>query len=88
MRLTAAAVIYDYEYISKERCAPSAPAPADCSRATERRAAHRLRVGCEETFAFQQCHHTTHRFSIVLLLLAVVDYILSLETIPFFELKI
>ena len=46
-----------YEYVSTEKYAPSAlllvsrpePGPADCSLATERRAACRLRVGREAT---------------------------------------
>jgi len=57
-----------YEYVSTERCAPSAlplvsrpePAPAGCSLATERRAARRLRVGCEATSLYS-CVHPTHR---------------------------
>ena len=56
MRLTAAAAVV-YEYVSTERCAPGAllfvsrpePAPADCSLATERRSARRLRVGRDAT---------------------------------------
>ena len=53
----AAAVVVVYEYISTERCAPSSLvliskpelAPADCSLASERRAARRLRVGRDAT---------------------------------------
>ena len=60
MRLTVAAAVVD-EYVSTERCTPSAlllfvfgpePTPADCSLATEKRAAHRLRVGCEAATPF------------------------------------
>ena len=57
-----------YEYVSLERCAPSAlplvswpePAPAGCSLTTERRAARRLRVGCKATSLYS-CVHPTHR---------------------------
>ena len=57
------------------------PAPADCSLATERHAARRMRVGRE----------TTSLYSCVLFQLvdrAVVDNILNSKAMPFFDLKI
>ena len=81
MRLTAAAAAVVYEYVSTDRCAPSAlllvsrpePAPADCaSGATQRR----------------YPAVSPSNSSIVLLLLADVDNILNLETMPFFDSKI
>ena len=60
MRLTAAAVVY--EYVSSERYSPSAPllisrpepAPADCSLATERRATRR-RCGGRDATSLSSC---------------------------------
>ena len=86
MWLIAGSVVY--EYVFTEGCAPSAlllvsrpePALADCSLATERRAARQPRVGREATSLYS-C--VTIHSSVVLLLLAVVDYILNLKTMPF-----
>ena len=71
-----------YEYVYTKRCAPSAlllvsrraPAPADCSLATERRAARRPHVGREATSLSAVSPSNS---SIVLLLLAVVDNVLG-----------
>ena len=74
-----------------ERCAPSAPllisrpepAPADCSLAAEGRADRASGAKQSRCTAM-----SSSNISIVLLLLAVVDNILDLETMPFFDLKV
>ena len=67
-----------YEYVSTERCVPSAlllisrpePAPADCSLATERRAARRPASGAKQR---RYAAVSPSNSSIVLPLFAVVD---------------
>ena len=79
-------------YASTERCVPSAlllasrpePAPADCcSLATEGRAARASGSKQRRDTAVSPSNS-----SIVLLLFAVVDNILNLESMPFFYLNI
>ena len=90
-QLTAAVV---YKYVSTEKCAPSAllsisrpePAPADCTLATERRVAHRPRVGRKAT-SYTAVSPPNSSIVLLLLLLAVVENILNLiETMSFFDL--
>ena len=94
MRLTAAAAAVVYEYVSMERCAPSAlflvskPSPRQPTAVVWPR---------RETPSADYASGATQRrypaaspsnSSIVLLLFAVVNNILNLETMPFFDLKL
>ena len=90
--VTTAAATVVYEYVSAERCALSElllvarpePARANCSLATEKRAAHRLRVGWEATSLFSCVTiQLINRFAA-----ACCRGKHLLETSPFFDLKI
>ena len=87
MGLTAAAAV-GYDSVSTESCAPNAvilvsrpePVLADCSLAREGSTVHASGAKQRRATAVSPSNS-----SIVLLLLAVVDNILNLEVIPFFD---